>query len=334
MTNVFISHIFAKEVQSFIRFYGLENSILERYILEPFFKGGAFGVTLFFLITGYVITLSIQKENYKQFLIRRIFRIYPSLLLALSAYWMVSMNYSKISFKVFAGSASLFGDFIYVPNQLKGVDWTLRVEIVFYAIVFLNLIFIKLNYKKIIFAIVIPILICILVLSPSFPVSITWNSGYLNIFFPSFIGGISIALLHIKKQSVPLAYISFFISLLLCYYNLVRLRPDLIMNSFYILYGYLIFFLFQILIKKENKFLHIGVFKRFVYWIASLTYIIYLFHNWLIDYVESRIQQNYTLNSDSYITPKLLALTLFLFFVTTVSKYFEKPLIKISKNFK
>ena len=156
-----------------------------------------------------MITLSIQKENYKQFLIRRIFRLYPSLLLALSVYWLVSMNYSKISFKVFAGSASLFGDFIYVPNQLKGVDWTLRVEIVFYAIVFLYLIFYQTKLYKKIFCYSNTILICILVLSPSFPVSITWNGAYLNIFFPSFIGGISIALLHIKKQSVPLAYISF-----------------------------------------------------------------------------------------------------------------------------
>ena len=281
-----------------------------------------------------MITLSIQKENHKQFFIRRVFRLYPSLLLALGGYWLVSVNYSTISFKIFVGSATLFGDIFNVPNQLNGVDWTLRVEIIFYFIILLYLILIGLNYFKEIFSyIVIPFSVVILIFSSSFPNSITWNGGYFNIFFPCFIGGISIALLHIQKLSVRLAYIYFFASLTLCYYNLVRLRPDLFMNSSYLLYGFFIFFLLQFSIEKENSILLIVVLKRFVYWIASLTYIIYLFHNWLIDYLESRIYQNFTLNSYVDVPPKWLALIMFLVFVVAFSRYIEKPLIKFSKKF-
>ena len=39
--------------------------------------GGGVGVIVFFLISGYIITLVLQTEDVKVFLIKRIFRIYP-----------------------------------------------------------------------------------------------------------------------------------------------------------------------------------------------------------------------------------------------------------------
>ena len=39
---------------------------------------GVFGVTIFFIISGFVIPLSIEKYNIKTFLLKRFFRLYPT----------------------------------------------------------------------------------------------------------------------------------------------------------------------------------------------------------------------------------------------------------------
>ena len=54
-----------------------------------YFSGGFLGVDMFFVISGYVITLSLRKSihrctfNYKEFVIRRLFRLTPALLATL-----------------------------------------------------------------------------------------------------------------------------------------------------------------------------------------------------------------------------------------------------------
>ena len=42
------------------------------------FAGGEFGVALFFLISGFVIPMSLQKYDWRGFLVGRILRIYPT----------------------------------------------------------------------------------------------------------------------------------------------------------------------------------------------------------------------------------------------------------------
>ncbi len=41
------------------------------------FSLGAFGVTLFFLVSGFIIPVSIEKAGLKRFWIARVFRLYP-----------------------------------------------------------------------------------------------------------------------------------------------------------------------------------------------------------------------------------------------------------------
>lgn len=44
--------------------------------------GGRFAVILFFLISGYVISLVAERENQLEFFIKRVFRIFPPLIFA------------------------------------------------------------------------------------------------------------------------------------------------------------------------------------------------------------------------------------------------------------
>ena len=94
---------------------------------------GAFGVTLFFVISGYLMATLAVRSSPGQFLIHRAIRIYP-------IYWMVL-------FIVFAINVALGFGFSIDPlalalmpgagrNYTLGVEWTLPFELSFYFVVF------------------------------------------------------------------------------------------------------------------------------------------------------------------------------------------------------
>jgi len=94
---------------------------------------GAFGVTLFFVISGYLMATLAVRSSPGQFLIHRAIRIYP-------IYWLVL-------FIVFAINVALGFGFSIDPlalalmpgagrNYTLGVEWTLPFELSFYFVVF------------------------------------------------------------------------------------------------------------------------------------------------------------------------------------------------------
>ncbi|MCV5779030.1 acyltransferase family protein, partial [Escherichia coli] len=57
------------------------------------FSGGASGVDLFFIISGFIITLSTAKKtSASDFIIKRLFRIYPILLISLFLLFFIMPN--------------------------------------------------------------------------------------------------------------------------------------------------------------------------------------------------------------------------------------------------
>lgn len=102
---------------------------------------GAFGVALFFLISGFVIPLSFQSYGRLDFLIARFFRIYPTYWIGLSASLVVLMIGGSLLGMPFPHSAVevLYGyligarDIAFVKS-VDGVVWTIEIELKFYLI--------------------------------------------------------------------------------------------------------------------------------------------------------------------------------------------------------
>ena len=102
---------------------------------------GPYGVGLFFLISGFVIPLSLQRLGAGPFLIARLFRIYPTYLVALAieltatavsaALWHRAWTYDP---KVLLANALLAIDLFNVPS-IDLVNWTLTVELKFYLLI-------------------------------------------------------------------------------------------------------------------------------------------------------------------------------------------------------
>jgi peptidoglycan/LPS O-acetylase OafA/YrhL len=108
---------------------------LMRLIMVPF--NGAAAVTLFFVLSGFVLTLSLRRDNRPlgpklfAFCGRRIFRIYPALavnLLVTSAalYWLPAI----VSFPVDTRTTEdLVSNLLLLGTPINGASWTLRVEL-------------------------------------------------------------------------------------------------------------------------------------------------------------------------------------------------------------
>lgn len=109
-------------------------------IFPELFRIGAYGVHLFFVISGLVITMTLLRSaSVSEFAVRRIARIYPAFLVA-AATTFILMQFGPDRFRVgvwdFVSNllidARMFGN-----RPIDGVYWSLAVEIKFYAIVML-----------------------------------------------------------------------------------------------------------------------------------------------------------------------------------------------------
>ena len=101
---------------------------------------GAFGVSIFFLISGFVIPFSLRGQPAAGFLVARAFRIFPTFWAALLVEWALVHLQSRVS-----GRGVPFGTMVYLQNALlldtvigggfvDLVNWTLSIEIKFYVL--------------------------------------------------------------------------------------------------------------------------------------------------------------------------------------------------------
>jgi peptidoglycan/LPS O-acetylase OafA/YrhL len=105
------------------------------------FDLGAFGVALFFLISGFVIALSFRHHTRISFLIARALRIWPTYLAAIACilairyvsawYWGASLH---VPVWEITANAFLLQDFA-GTNSLDLVNWTLALEVQFYLLI-------------------------------------------------------------------------------------------------------------------------------------------------------------------------------------------------------
>lgn len=128
----------------------------------PLVKFGDLGVPLFFLISGFVITMSLERcQSFSEFILKRWLRLFPAMLIATI---LILLTANLFSFRplgevrlISAVSgltfiSSTFFDWIFNKDQgmLEGGFWSLFVEVKFYIVA--GLIYFKFGQKKMIHA--------------------------------------------------------------------------------------------------------------------------------------------------------------------------------------
>jgi peptidoglycan/LPS O-acetylase OafA/YrhL len=102
---------------------------------------GATGVDLFFVISGFVILLSLEHvEKSGQFIINRISRLYPTYWACVTFTFSImllngigKMDFSQISIMQYLGNMTMFQFYLRIPN-LDGPYWTMIIEMTFYIL--------------------------------------------------------------------------------------------------------------------------------------------------------------------------------------------------------
>ena len=177
---------------------------------------GHYGVQFFFIISGYVIFLSVKDKSATSFMKSRFKRLYPTywfavLFTAFFAFLWANGTDMAVTTQQVIVNLTMLQRFLGTPH-VDGVYWTLVFEVIFYAIVFLILLLG--NFKKLLaFLVAWPFLIII---------ANTFSTGFLvfNLYFSFFVVGSMFALLKNGQMPKKLALFTLVVAACIGFYQM------------------------------------------------------------------------------------------------------------------
>ncbi len=258
-------------------YYYRELSYVDIPLFRYLFQYGYLGVDLFFIISGFVISLSADGRNAFGFLKSRIGRLYPifwvcAIITSLFLLFGGHLIYSEMSWSRFLTNMTMFPGF-FNADALDGVYWTLAVEMKFYFIILLLLIFKQFKRIEGISVIAaISMLLISLFVTMEVDSQITWIPYFIAgvLFFKVYKNGLSS--IRIVALCTTFATSIIFTLKRVPYLSEgygVPFKPEII--SLYILAFYVLFTLIAL-----NKIRIIN--NTFINILGLLTYPIYLLH--------------------------------------------------------
>jgi peptidoglycan/LPS O-acetylase OafA/YrhL len=317
------------------RGYAKDNfSILRFPELESFSKYGYLGVDLFFIISGFVILLSVRKSSFMDFMISRITRLYPAywfcvILTALVIYFFDG-NLFKVTLPQVLFNLTMLNGFFGV-EYVDGVYWSLLIELKFYILIGLILLFrlmkhIKLfAYILLFFAIaqlIVPFKDAPILLKIIYYVTFAKYSAY-------FVAGMFFYLIKTGKRSIfniiPIL-ISYVVAILYAVGKVQdrNLRYDNSYDENVVAILITVFFILMFLI-SYGKLLFLN--KRIFYYFGILTYPLYLIHQnigFIIFNTLGKSMNKWLLLS--------IVMILMIYVSYLIHKFIEKPLSRSIRN--
>ena len=332
--------------------------VLIFHTFMPYTHGGFIGVDIFFVLSGFLITLILIKEyqtyqtiNFKNFYIRRFLRLAPALIIMVTTFYLYSQYFMQGDQKDGGFIASL-GALFYIANLARAFDWfnmsyllptwSLSIEEQFYFIwpLLLLLLFRIFDCQR---QIVITIISLILII---------WLNGTLlalddtttieRLYFGSdthsdglLIGCVTAFLITIYENkpcwilNTLKKYSTFITVLAILFYMTSTIILGKEIRSLYIWYYPILGIVSSVLISslylQKNNHSTLLFSNKYLVWLGSISYGVYLWH-WFI----FRIVAGF---GETSIFVGLYG-SLIAIMIACLSYYFvEKPILTLKKHF-
>lgn len=295
--------------------------------LEGFTKYGYLGVDLFFIISGFVIIMSIENSSTLHFIKSRIVRLYPAYwvcLLLTSLVTIIFVNNNAISIKQFLFNFTMLNGYFNIPH-IDGVYWSLLVEIKFYFLIaiMLSFTFLRKNFNALILLWLIITIINVLPAISSSKLFYYLNNYLILEYSSYFIAGYYFYVVYTRKINLKIGFIflsiCFFLSVINALERISRLNHyySSNFNAITIISILTVFYLaFSLLVVRKLNFLN----KRLFLTLGLITYPLYLIHQ-NIGY--------FLLNQFSSLNKYLILISLIflmLFLSYFINQFFEKKI--------
>ncbi len=304
---------------------------------NSFFKLGISGVDLFFMISGFVIFMSLQKiKSGSEFVINRIGRLYPTYWSAVTFTFIIMLAYA-----FYKGNQSIYLTIRYIANMtmfqfyfqiddLDGPYWSLIIEMLFYILFYFIY---KVKILKYTIHIGISLCTSILILTQFFYSSLYVKNLIIWVplfqFFPLFFAGINFYKIYTEKDKLPQRYLI----ILFCFICQVMLFPyagrsNLFIN--HLEYGIMLAVYFILFILFVNKYLFFIVNKTTLF-LGKISYALYLVHQYIsIQFIIPTLHTKFGLNF--WFVIFCIDLPIVIAFATFLTYKIEIPYSKLLKN--
>lgn len=246
------------------------------HIFSSYTQYGYLGVNLFFLISGFVITLSSEGRTLGQFISARFIRLFPVfwLCVSITTLFVMLLGSKDISLPKYLANLTMAPNVYGNYSLIDGSYWTLEVELRFYALIAILILlrsFVTLSIEKVALFMILPMVYLTFFYNPYHPNFVQSTFDFILYFFGNeyaqyFIAGIIFYAVYTKK-----AKIYHYIALLCCCLVAILRAFDQAyesndMNTIaYIVISYFALFLLISLRKvTNNSFAFLGKYSRHV----------------------------------------------------------------------
>ena len=308
-----------------IEFSRFVAAMLVMCVHIPVFGFGAFGVDIFFIISGFVMMHSTERKS-SNFFKKRLIRILPNYYIFTLGVFILALKFPHLLNNTTADLNHLLKSLFFIPfnkNEtghfpILFLGWTLNLEMLFYSIFALSLMINK-KYRGFISSYILLTIFFISAYINSFPLK-----AYNDFIIFEFILGMIIYLIIFKKN-----YIESFLMLLAiiigCLFNEINLNNRLLT---YGLPSMIIMFL--IILKFQNLKL-----SKFILMLGAGSYSLYLTHPYIIQFFDrftnwfsgDFLQKSLSIFLCIILTNTFAILT-YKYYELPIRRYFRKKLIK------
>jgi peptidoglycan/LPS O-acetylase OafA/YrhL len=304
------------------------------------FKLGTTGVDLFFIISGFVIFMSLKTHTgARKFIINRLVRLYPTYWVAVTFTFALFISVRLYRFgtdidfvwqlKRYLANLTIFQHYFKMPD-IDAPYWTLLIEMLFYAAILIIYLLKLLNNIN-----AIGLIVCVstvtsaLFFNDVYLVKIVFKYMPLVLFTPLFLAGINFYKIYNKNSSAVLNYLiaAFCIVCQIMLFENAGRSKGYINVTEYAMMLSLYFVAFTAFINHQLMF----IVNRITLFFGKISYALYVIHEYISIKIIIPVFIN-KLHVNFWIAALFVALPVVIILATLITFYVEIPLSRKLKK--